>query len=707
MVFGWGSSSATDSLASKDVEENEVENVKSYMRAGDHILNDDIVSAEKELSDGGSSYHLLSRGLLSFMRASLGFEKNIMAEASQRLYAAEAHAYDNQRKAQSIQTGSGIYPPGTQYALMQAQAQIMLAIVGIMNQSVTESLKGFYKIRKAYMSLHAIKEAEDQYVAKLYSTSNVSSKTSLNSSVNKSNGYTDSSVPIGIEVVDPSIFQDPVDSFIHSGINMQFGMLQLFLSFIPPSLGKFFSIIGFQGDLEHGKNMLWQATRTDNVSGALAAFILSTYYNSVYRTNDMVLLDQYPSSQLETLIGRMRQRYPSDRLFYLEQARKYAATHQLQKAHAMLYSPDLKVSQLKQMEALLWFEKSLASMHMHNYVDSAAAFKKNVELSEWSHALYLYLAGASHLELSRLYKYGGVAFSTSVSESGDANAGVQIPTSTRKLETYIPNTQLAAHHAALAEDLLFVQVPAKAGKKKMFNRQMPMDAFVGRKVAKWRARAEAWDVSLLEAVGVSPFVEMQFWWGGFMQMGEEELRISQARLDWSDGKENMMWSKEGLDEKAILALLRASISTKLKKREETRKLLREEIIEGHQWHEFKGLHKDNWSAPIARYEMAVTYWDEYWENPHEGARGQKPSLDRQGSMTKRRPSLKSRRSSSKSTKRALGDSPQDKLLDQCHYWLDQVATWESYDLDVRAGIKVKTAQRSLKELLERVELALD
>ena len=59
---------------------------------------------------------------------------------------------------------SSIYPPGTEYALCGVMAQLMGAVVAELSGSLTETLKGFYKLRKAYSALEGIIASEKSFM---------------------------------------------------------------------------------------------------------------------------------------------------------------------------------------------------------------------------------------------------------------------------------------------------------------------------------------------------------------------------------------------------------------------------------------------------------------------------------------------------------------------------------------------------------------
>jgi hypothetical protein len=93
--------------------------------------------------------------------------------AANTLYQAECAAYEQQKRAAKDPNAyhSSIYPPGTEYAVCQAEAQLMSAVVGLLNESLTEAIKSFYKLRKAYLALESVMENERNFLKQRSSSS--------------------------------------------------------------------------------------------------------------------------------------------------------------------------------------------------------------------------------------------------------------------------------------------------------------------------------------------------------------------------------------------------------------------------------------------------------------------------------------------------------------------------------------------------------
>ncbi|EDN06872.1 conserved hypothetical protein [Histoplasma mississippiense (nom. inval.)] len=592
----------------------------------------------------------------------------------------------------------------------------MAALVGVLNESLTESIKAFYKLRKAYIALDNIMQMEEKYLreesARKMASSNISlppnhsltvpTKPLVNrSDTSKDPGITSdraSGSQFGNDKPDeprlsndvtafsstdaeksssqppeppPSptrhldqdpdsdLFTNPVDAFVHSGANLCFGLLLLLISMVPPAFSKLLYIVGFRGDRRRGLRMLWQASKFHNLNGAIAGLALLAYYNGFIRHCDII--DDCPSENEDRVDS-----YSEHRLTALLSVMRHRFPHShlwlLEESRMQAAKKNLGAalellsgdtkSPLKQVEALCVFEKSLTSMYLHKYELCAESFIQCAELNSWSRALYYYIAASAHLAIYR--------------------------------QNALDSPTLAKEHAAKAVEL-FQKVPSQAGKKKFMARQLPFDVFVTRKITKWESRAKEWNVGFIDAIGVDPLEEMIYLWNGHSRMNEEELQNSLRCLAWSESEQNKHWDRENEDEFAILALLRASIFRFLGRHEESKKLLRSKILV-HDPATFKGHLKDDWTCPTAHYEMAANLWMERYSYrpicstaggvPANGSQSQSKSTSATEMNHVPKPSMSiSSKTSHESNEN--GEAHDRRKVRECREWIEKVAKWET------------------------------
>lgn len=734
----------------------EAQNMDLALRAAEKIMNDDIKGAEEALKGGDSAFHKLAKGTLGFMKSTLGFEQEVMKEASAQLAEAENSAYTYYHKAQNDKSAfqSNIYDKGAEFLLCQAEAQIMSAIVGVLNESLTESIKGFYKMRKAYMTLDTLMAQEQKYMAtrgvQSLEGSRMASKESLRSfnstysektpviiepkqtlrpkpsglrnevpirpdSSTSSDEFVDAdeghtvtqnyqgrlekpiaeqdfnaslderlkhldvnenllgTSPTPSEIMSGSmsrpplsrtttggskyglieieandeVFKNSLDVFIHSGTNLMFGIISLMISVIPPAFARILSIIGFRGNREKGMRMLWQASKFSNVNGGMAALVLFGWYNGligfcdIYSDPDpeVPLLEQvegYPAERLAALLEEMRGRYPESQLWMIEEARMNAAGRNVDQALRLLDTAGK--SDMKQLQALQVFEKSLNAQNAHRYELCAASYLECVELNAWSQALYHFVAGAAYFQKSQDLAAEG-------------------------------NTSDAKKFAKLAEDQM-KKAPTFVGKKKMMGKQLPFDVFVQRKINKYEANSKAWGCSFLEAVGVPPIEESIFLWNGYKKMNEAQLRKSLQNIQRA--QQSPHWDKHGVDEKAVAAVLTANVYRNLRQHDEAQAILENSVFV-HDKSAFSGLNMDTWAGPAAYYEHAVNSWQQRREYTLRfGTSLAGPQANQEQAAT------------------------DDVHADRAHVasarkHIEVAKNWGSYELDARIGMKVTAA----------------
>lgn len=620
------SSNASPAASQVNLSAREMADIEEAMVAAALIMNDDIDGAEERLRKGDSAFHQLGLSMTTFLRSVLGFEKDVMNEASKRLADTEAKAWADYKKAEREGAADGssrIYPPGTEFLLIHAESQLMVAVVAVLHESLTEALKGFYKLRKAFVTLDGIMVQEAKALDKggkadppplrprmsddkmpgsfdddefadldqkedseieFVDASEVPKSGAETPSEKKANGLqapaqdmanlsldnSGTSKPqddaklaplqVSSKMADDSdsdsnVFTNPVDVFIHSGANMCFGMLLFMLSMVPPAFSRLLYVVGFRGDRERGVRMLWKSTKFDNLNGAVAGLILLGYYNGLMGQADIVPAEidfdaeaeliGYPAKKCAALLASMRQRYPDSRLWRVEESRVVAQQRRLADAIQLLTTG--QESKMRQVTALNSFELALAAMSHQDWELMQKTFLRCLELNDWSHTLYYYMAGCAELELYR----------NAVHEKKDED---EVRRRKKKVEE------------------LFRKAPTVAGRKKFMARQLPFDIFITRKIQKWEDRAKELKIDLADAIGVSPAQEMVNLWNGTKRMNDEELHKSIKSLAWerctapAEGIEKMQKTP---DEAAIRSVCLAAIYRTLGQFDDGREVLRE------------------------------------------------------------------------------------------------------------------------------------
>ncbi|KAH6646567.1 breast cancer protein [Truncatella angustata] len=725
-IGGWlrGSSAKTSAKASlnaspagsmTDLRAAEIALMQDAMTSAAKIMNDDIEGAEEDLRKGSSAFHALGLGITTFMRSVLGFEKEIMAEASKKLSECETLSWNEQKKAEKAGVGDKIYPAGSEYALVYAEAQLMSAMVAVLHESYLEAAKGFWGLRGAYATLDRMMQAEEaflkkrglqlggskdklppartleqegikpaavddedadlefveapdhqsgtatplQYEGHLSSGADDAEKKLAGLAIDEKSNVAEAkeqqdlsaSQVLPLEGPEAEIFTDPVDEFVHSGANMCFGILLLMISMIPPSFAKLLSIIGFRGDRERGVRMLWQSSRFNNINGAVAGLVLLAYYNGLLGFAD--ILPSEDEAEKGAIVGYPKQRC-RDLLARMVKSYPESRLWRMEEARGLSNSRNLPGA----IELLL--KNTDSKMRQVTALN-------NFELS--LDTMYVGQFEAMRDNFIRCTELNDWSHSLYFFLAGCAELELY-----RNAFHAEPKDEVQIRlHKTKAEEL-FLKAPTLAGKKKLMSRPLPFEEFVRRKVQKWDKRSVDMKISLVDAVGTSPLQEMVYLWNGIKKMQPVELERAVGMLSWTRltaPEEAAKKIKAENDEIAVSDVCLAAAYRALGRLDDATDLLKTVLAIDKS--AFDGKIHDDWAQPAAAYEMGVLAWVEV----------EQPGL--------RRPTTSSRNANKTDI-----DVWRRKKTDECQNWLDKCAAWGSYILDARIGMRVQTGMDTLR-----------
>lgn len=425
-----------------------------------------------------------------------------------------------------------------------------------------------------------------------------------------------------------------IDEFIHSGVQLCFGILQVVLSLIPPAIGKVLSIVGFRGSRDVGLAMLWRTAITArNIHGALALLCLLVFYDGPIQFIDVGFqlpghedssikdviniserssvsdaeLDKIvknPNLYTPQILAKARELFPHNALWLLQEGRMLAARGKIHEALKIMqdFTDDPTTSiQMNQIEALLTFDRAMLYAFVHDYDAAARDFLRLLDINSWSLAVYLFIAGSCYLEKWRMIQADEVKF--------------DLPEEKEKaLEEY---AKKADHHLKLAP----TYVPGhghNAVKKKGgiggSNKQMPFDKFVLRKTKHIEERQKRYPkLSYIECVGTSLIHELVYFWNGYNRMTTEDLEILHRMLKFSNSP--LAKVEETSDEAMIRNLFESIVLRQLGRVEEGLSQLDKEVIAKYvvldnaaTGFKFTKMTYSPYLYPTALYEKAMFVW---------------------------------------------------------------------------------------------------
>lgn len=430
---------------------------------------------------------------------------------------------------------------------------------------------------------------------------------------------------------DTHLHVSTIDEFIHSGVQLCFGILQVVLSLIPPAIGKVLLVVGFKGNRDIGLRMLWRTAITArNIHGELALICLLVFYDgpiqfidvgfqlpghedsNVANVHDLTSRSTVLDSELTDIIKnpnlytpqlliKARALFPHNALWLLQEGRMHAAQgniHLLLELTQHFTDDPTTHIQMEQVEALLTFDRAFFYVMVHDYDQAARDFLRMTEISSWSRSVYLYLAAACYLEKWRLIVMGIAKYDDESSRKAD-------------LEFYASK---ADHYLKLAP----TYVPChglNASKQKGgiggSNKQMPFDKFVLRKTKHIEAHQKQYPhLSYIECVGTSLIHELVYFWNGYNRMPQEDLELLHRMLQFSASEHAKI--PESADEAIIRHFFQSLALRQLHRPEEGVKILDTKVISKFVVQDspfkFNKMTHSPYLYPTAMYERAMFAW---------------------------------------------------------------------------------------------------
>lgn len=540
------------------------ERLRKALKALEMVMNDDVPGAKAILEEHDDAFYLTARASTAFYQAALSFNKNDLIVSADQL----RKALGTLEIEYSYATLDFVsqFPRGSEYECSIANTLLQLAIIGFLSESVGESMKAVFKLKRAYKifsTLYGHMKEHGVYIP-LEDDSQLRPDAD-NSQLRRAASMISAQESVTLKHINTSHMDqatgvhttlNSIDYFVACNITSGYGLLSLIISLVPPTVSRVLSIVGFLGDRQDALSVYWKGAFAANFQGSIALLALLTYYGGLMAMCDIGENTDTQLAQLNPMLISARSRYPASAIWALQSAKMQQQSGDMNGSIDVLQSLTSK-SNTKQIESLRCFELGNSYLLTLQWERAVDCFTRLEQANDWSKSHYHFVIGSCFTELYRA-------------------------TNSQEYATK------ADYHLLTA---------TTSSKRKIMGKSNPLEVYMKRKVTKWQTRSK--NHGLISGMTVSPILEyfhlFNFWKRMTRNSQESCLKIAGVRGSIDDSADDT------LSRQLMVSALQRNLKdwTCFDTIRPASLLSRNDL---------RDAHAEIWALPWVYYEQAACWW---------------------------------------------------------------------------------------------------
>ncbi|XP_070534555.1 tetratricopeptide repeat protein 39C-like [Ptychodera flava] len=416
----------TQEYVKNGLQDVEIDDVKLSLAGINLMLNNGFKESDALFTKYRNYSPLMSAGasFVSFMQALMTFEDEKMEQAHQSLKSTEKLCSTNEGLISSMKKFFGSSSNrGNEVVLTKeeritrqiiiADCQLYMAMLTFAKQELSSYIKGGWQLRKAWKIYEKIFKEINSVTRKRRGIPESPSfdkppAADVETAEEVTGGEelaAEASSPEEVVQLKSSENDIPDETLarLRGAVCFGYGLFQLCVSMMPPSLLKLVNLLGFSGDRDTGLKCLDESSHSQDMKAPLATLGLLWYHTVVrpFFALDGGAIDA-GLQEATDILEENQTNFPTSALFLFYRGRIQRLKCQLQEALTTYNNALEACKEQREIQLICLYEIGWIHLMKLNWEESLMAFIRLREESRWSQCYYAYLLGICQGALGQL-----------------------------------------------------------------------------------------------------------------------------------------------------------------------------------------------------------------------------------------------------------------------------------------------------------------